>query len=133
MNGAELAKFGKQIGDIVLGEEAVKKQHERESKSIWAKFAGKDSNDFESFMQLEKLKEQKKELESIMRLYGRPGLYQDWVKYCGEQRKSRRMAELEAAARREQIMEYIGYLAIAILLIVGLIGLIWFVLALRNG
>jgi hypothetical protein len=33
---------------------------------------GKESSDFEEFMALEKIKQQKDQLQSMMRLYGRP-------------------------------------------------------------
>ena len=33
---------------------------------------GKEASDFEEFMALEKIKQQKDQLQSMMRLYGRP-------------------------------------------------------------
>ena len=131
-NGKDLANFGKAIGAIVVGEEALKKKSEREKKSIWNKIAGKDTADFDSFMALEKLREQKKELESMMRLYGRAGLYDDWVKYCAEQRKSRRMAELERRESIERIKEIVGYCVAGVIFITGILGLIWLGLVLKG-
>ena len=55
---------------------------------------GKTENDFEEFMALEKIRETEKELTSMMRLYGRPGLYDDWVRFQAEARKKRRKKSL---------------------------------------
>lgn len=131
-NGKDLANFGKQIGAVVLGEEALKEKTEKESKSIWSKIAGKDTADMESFMALETLRENKKELESMMRLYGRPGLYDDWVRYCAEQRKSKRMAELERQEALDKIMEIVGYVIMFIIFMAGLGGLVYAALFLRG-
>jgi hypothetical protein len=62
-NSQDLANFGKAISAVVVGEEALKKKSERESKSIWSKIAGKDAQDMDSFMELEKLRENKKQLD----------------------------------------------------------------------
>jgi hypothetical protein len=58
---------------------------------------GKDTADFESFLALDQIKEQRRQLESHMRLYGRPGLYDSWVEYQGQARKARKAAERAAA------------------------------------
>ena len=131
-NGKELADFGKAIGAVVVGEEALKKKTDRESKSIWAKIAGKDTADMDSFMALEKLRENKKELESMMKLYGRPGLHADWVMYCAEQRKSKRMAEMERAEAIARVKEIVGYVAAFIFFIIGSGGLIYMTLFLKD-
>ena len=39
------------------------------------------------------INEIEKELTSMMRLYGRPGLYDDWVRFQAEARKKRREEE----------------------------------------
>ena len=131
-NSQDLANFGKAISAVVVGEEALKKKSERESKSIWSKIAGKDANDMDSFMELEKLRENKKQLESMMRLYGRPGLYADWVKFCAEARKSKRMAEIERKEAIARIKEIIAYIVGGVVLIGSIAGLIYMAIAFRD-
>ena len=61
---------------------------------------GKDNDSFEEFMHLEKIREARKEIESMMKIYGRPGLYQDWVNYQREERvRKKQEAEHRAKAR----------------------------------
>jgi hypothetical protein len=131
-NSRDLADFGKAISAVVVGEEALKKKSERESKSIWAKIAGKDAQDMDSFMELEKLRENKRELESMMKLYGRPGLHADWVKFCAEARKSKRVAEIERQEAIARVKEIVGYIAAVIIFIIGVAGLIYMAVALKD-
>jgi hypothetical protein len=131
-NSQDLANFGKAISAVVVGEEALKKKSERESKSIWSKIAGKDAQDMDSFMELEKLRENKKQLESMMRLYGRPGLHADWVKFCAEARKSKRMAEMERKEAIARIKEITAYIVGGVVLIGGIAGLIYMAIAFRD-
>ena len=127
-NGADLAKFGKQIGAIVVGEESLKKKSDREKNSIWSKLKGVDTNELESFMALESIREQKKTLESHFRLYGRPGLWDDYQKYCTQQRVSQRMAEVEreeALYKIKEIGAYILIVVVGLICISGLFYLAW--------
>ena len=76
--------------------------------SIFKKVMGKDTDDFESFIALDKIKEQRRQRESHMRLYGRPGLYDSWVEYQGQARKARREAEKQRQKDREEFIEAIS-------------------------
>ena len=91
-NGRDIASCAKQIGDMIGAEEELQKRGTKKRNSIWSTLAGKDSNDFEEFMALEKIKEQRKELLSSMQLYGRAGLKDDFLKFEIEARKARRQA-----------------------------------------
>ena len=77
-----------------------------QEKSI-SRLQTKWGNDFEEFMALEKINEVEKELTSMMRLYGRPGLYDDWVRFQAEARKKRREEEVERKQQRAKNMEYV--------------------------
>ena len=112
-NGKELAQFGKQIGDWIGAEENLKQRNETEKKSVFNKIMGKETSDFESFLALDQIKEQRRQLESHMRLYGRPGLFDSWVVFQAEARKSRR----EAAKRHAREHEEFVHLMLAILAI----------------
>ena len=61
-----------------------------------AKLLGKDSNDFEEFMYLEEIEQKKQELREMLQLYGRPGVYNDWIKFQTEARKKRKEATEES-------------------------------------
>jgi hypothetical protein len=95
--------------------------------------AGKDSNDFEEFMALERIREAEKELTSMMKLYGRPGLHDDWVRYLAEARRERREAEAQRKKDIEKMWEYVAWGIAGIVGIGGCIGLILWVKFLRDG
>mgnify|MGYP001110703628 FL=1 len=115
-NGRELAQCGKSISDFLTAEDKIKDKADGDKKSIFNKVMGKDTNDFESFLALDKIKEQRRQLESHMRLYGRPGLYDSWVEYQGQARKARKEAERQRQKDREELIEavsiFIGVLVI---------------------
>ena len=77
-------------------------------------------------MALEQIKEKEEELKKIMIYLGRPGLWQDWQAFQAEARKSRRYAEKMAEKRREEILEYVTY-SIVFLIVVGFCTLLAFV------
>ena len=115
-NGRELAQCGKSISDFLTAEDKIKDKADGDKKSIFNKVMGKDTNDFESFLALDKIKEQRRQLESHMRLYGRPGLYDSWVEYQGQARKARKEAERQRQKDRDELIEavsiFIGVLVI---------------------
>ncbi len=120
-NGRELASCGKALGTFI----SCKEELMREGNKKRARGVG--GNDLEEFMALEKIKTIENELISMMRLYGRPGLYDDWVRFQAEARKKRRQEALEIKARKARNMEYLGW-AIAITMIVGgFVGLMFWV------
>lgn len=106
-NGRDIASCAKQIGDMIGAEEELKKRGNKKKNSMWSALAGKDTNDFEEFMALEKIKEQRKELLSSLQLYGRAGLKDDFLRFEIEARKSRRQAAEDAKKRKVQMTEYI--------------------------
>ena len=109
-NGKELASCGKQISDFVFAKEQIqKKANKKRAKGI-------SGGDLEEFMALEKIKQQEDELKQIMIYAGRPGLWQDWQAFQAEARKSRRYAEKMAEKRREEIMEYLTYFVVLMMI-----------------
>ena len=75
---------------------------------------GKQANEFEEFMALEKIKQQKLELQSHMRLYGRAGLYDSWVAFQAKARKERQQALKEKQQKAEEFKEVLLWIAIFI-------------------
>ena len=131
-NGRDLSSCAKQIGSIVTGEEVLRQKLDRKTKSPWYKLAGNQTNDFEEFMALEKIKSQKAELESAIKIYGRGGMWDDWQKFLAESRKSRRMAELKRKEFIDNIIHYTLVTIGMIILIGSFVGLVWFAIYLRN-
>ena len=111
-NGKELSGCAKHISDFVFSKEALEKKAKKK------KAKGVGGSDLEEFMALEQIKEKEEELKKIMIYLGRPGLWQDWQAFQAEARKSRRYAEKMAEKRREEIMEYLTYFVV-FLMIVG--------------
>jgi hypothetical protein len=118
-NGRELAQCGKSISDFLSAEDSLKDKADSDKKSIFKKVMGKDTADFESFLALDQIKEQRRQLESHMRLYGRPGLYDSWVEYQGQARKARKAAEKQRQKEREELIEAISIFA-GVILIFGM-------------
>ena len=93
---------------------------------------GKRESDFEEFMALEKIIELEKEMVSMMRLYGRPGLYDDWVKFQAEARKKRRDEETAAKKKRSKQIEFLAWILGLIIIAAGLVGLMLWVVWLKG-
>ena len=119
--GRELVTVGKQIGQFVSAEEELKAKVEKKKNSVFSKVLGKEADDFEEFLALDNIRQQKKELESHMRLFGRSGLYDDWVAYQAQMRKQRKEAlrkQEEEAARFREVLTW----AFIIIVVWGGIG-----------
>lgn len=117
-NGRDIASCAQHIGEMIGAEEALQKRGAKKKNSIWASLAGKDTNDFEEFMALEKIKEQRKELLSSLQLYGRAGLKDDFLKFEIEARKKRREDEAKRKENRQKTVEWI----VGILLFLAMAG-----------
>ena len=132
-NGRDLGDAMGAIGQMVGAKEELLQRGQKKKKSILSVLGGKTENDFEEFMALEKIKQIEKDLTSMMKLYGRPGLHDDWIRYQAEARKQRRQQALEEKKRKEKRWEYAGYLLAAIIFISGLIGMVFWLKWLRDG
>ena len=117
-NGRELTDAMNAIGQMVGAKEDLKRRGEKKKKSVLSMLGGKTENEFEEFMALEKIRETEKELTSMMRLYGRPGLHDDWVRFQAEARKKRREEELAQKKQRAKNMEYFA-IFIAVSMVIG--------------
>jgi hypothetical protein len=128
-NGKELSALGSRVFDYfdnkaVIQEKATKKG---------------GGSDMEEFMALEQLKQQEEELRERMVYAGRPGMWDDWVKF--QAAASRRRREQKEAAAREalrrkeraaRLTEYI-VMGMATAVLAGLIiyGIVLYMLHLR--
>jgi len=113
-NSKELADVGKSIASFVGAEESLKARAEKKKKSPWNKILGKDSTDFEEFLALEKIEQQKAALQSHMRLYGRPGMYDAWVEYQAKARTARKEAQRQREKERQEMIEVLVWIFIVL-------------------
>jgi len=123
-NGKDIMSCAKHIGDMIGAEEQLRARGERKKNSLLSQLAGKQANDFEEFMAIEKMKESRKELLQAMQLYGRGGLKDDFLKFEAEARKKRRADAQAREAKKQAVIEWtIGILlfvtVLAVLVIVG--------------
>ena len=90
-HGKELATAGKAINDFVFAKEELRRRGEKKKGGLFKKT--QDTSEFEEFMALEQIRKNEDELRSMMQLYGRGGLWNDWQKFQAEARKSRQVEE----------------------------------------
>ena len=127
-NSRELVDVGKSIAAFVGAEDDLKAKLDKEQKSPWNKLVGKDASDFESFMAVEKIQQQKAQLESMMRLYGRPGLYDSYIEFCAKARKSRKEAARQREKERQELMEILTWVFVVVVVWGGIsYGIYWWV------
>ena len=119
-NSRELADVGKSITAFVGAEEDLKAKAEARKKSPWNKVLGKDANLFDEFLALEKIQQQKAQLQSHMRLYGRPGMYDAWVEYQAKARKARKEAIAQREKERQEMIEVLTWIFIVVVVWGGL-------------
>ena len=128
-NTGDITKAGKAIGEFVFAKDMLKKTGERKKNSIWSKALGREASDLEEFMALEELKQKEDELRSMMQIYGRGGLWNDYIKFQAEARKNREYQKKE----REKFIEYVKEIVLATIILVGSIGMlatvVWFLMA----
>ena len=95
------------VGKFLSAEEDIKEAVQKKKNSPLTAITGGEEGDWEEFQALEQIREQRKELESYIRLYGRAGQWDRWVQWQAEARKQRAAAKKAAALRREEMLEQI--------------------------
>jgi hypothetical protein len=128
-NGKELSALGSKVFDYFDNKAKIQ-------ESVTKKGGG---SDLEEFMALEQLRLQEEELRERMVYAGRPGMWNDWVKFQAAAARKRREAQEAAAraaklrkAKMERLVEYIA-IGIATVILAGLIiyGIVLYMLHLR--
>ena len=115
-NGREISSAGQAIANFVNAEDQLQQDLHKKKNSMWTAFLGKTDNDLEEFMALEEIKRKKDTLREYMQLYGRPGLYTDWIAYCSEQRRKRKEALIARKKKRQQMQDMILKVILGILI-----------------
>jgi hypothetical protein len=128
-NGKELHQLGSRVFDYFDNKAKIQEAATKKG----------GGSDLEEFMALEQLRQQEEELRERMVYAGRPGMWNDWVKFQAAAARKRREAQ-EAAekaaklrkAKMEQLVEYIA-IGIATVILAGLIiyGIVLYMLHLR--
>lgn len=117
MNGRDIMTAGKAISKFVQAEEELQARGNAKKNSIWRRIGGSDGSDLEEFMALEQIATKKAELRSMMQLYGRGGMYNDFVRFQAEQRKKRQEAIEDQRKRRQRLVH--GVLATVAIIVTG--------------
>jgi|TARA_R100001460_G_scaffold33206_1_gene64923 hypothetical protein len=131
-HGHDLSKAAKSIAQFVTAEEDLRERANAKKNSVFSKLLGKDSNDFEEFMYLEEVEQKKQELREMLQLYGRPGVYNDWIKFQTEARKKRQQAKEEQKKAFEALIRNIMIALIVIIVVGGLLVVAWFAYFLKG-
>ena len=103
-----------------------------DTKSVIQKKAnekGEGKSDLEEFMALEQLKKQEAELKQMMIYQGRPGMWQDWLRFQVEARQRREEAEKERirleVAKRQKRFEYLMNVVYTAIIFASLYVIYW--------
>mgnify|MGYP007059398061 FL=1 len=107
-NGREGADLMASVGKFLTAEDDLKQAVQKKKNSPLTAITGGEEGDWEEFQALEKIREQRKELESYIRLYGRPGQWDRWLQWQTEARKARQAAKKAAEKAREERNEAIA-------------------------
>jgi len=118
-NGKELYEMGDQLMNYFDAKNKLQREVNQSNKS--------DKSDLEEFMALEQIKAQEDELRELMIYTGRPGMWQDWIKFQSEAARRREEAKKEAirqkAKRDAQIYQWFE-IGVSGLLVIGAVGII---------
>ena len=119
-------------GDIMAAGQHIFKFFDNKSKLVQK--ANKSGSDSEAFFALEQIKQHEAALQELFIYQGRPGLWDDWLKFQAEAKRKReaenRQIVLAQMKRKEVMWAWInGFLIIASVVtgVVIVAGLIWLV------
>lgn len=129
-HGKELAVAGKAINDFVFAKEELRRRGEKKKSGLFKKT--QNTSEFEEFMALEQIKKNEDDLRSMMQIYGRAGLWDDWQKFQAEARKSRQVEEKLRQKKREELIETLVWGAAILIGLSALGGLIYWGLLYRG-
>ena len=124
-NGREGADLMASVGKFLTAEDDLKQAVQKKKNSPLTAITGGEEGDWEEFQALEKIREQRKELESYIRLYGKPGQWDRWIQWQAEARKQRAAARKAAEQRRAEQLETIQTVTIIFLAASGVVGAVY--------
>ena len=119
-------------GDIMAAGQHIFKFFDNKSKLVQK--ASQSGSDSEAFFALEQIKQNEKDLQEMFIYQGRPGLWDDWLKFQAEAKRKRnaeaREIVLAQMKRKELMWAWINGFLIIASVVTGVIivaGLIWLV------
>jgi len=125
-NGRELSDCAGQLGKFFEGKRKLEK------KVI--ETPANERSRLEEFFALEEVRKKERELKDYMLIAGRPGLWDDWVKFQKMHAQmelaaaqARRRAEIEAAQRQEEITLMICIGILFVMFVGGLFGFVYLI------
>ena len=131
-HGHDLSKAASSIAKFVTAEEDIRERANAKKNRMFSKLLGKDTGDFEEFIHLEEISQKREELREILQLYGRPGMYNDWVKYQSEARKKRQEAKEDQKKALERLVRNIMISILVVVIVSGLLVVAWFAYFLKG-
>ena len=115
-NGKEIYEAGEAVAEYFgLKTEIQKRAHEHGYKS-----------DLQAFMAAEQLKKQEEELKNMMIYQGRGGMWDDWLKFQSDMKKSREEEEKQKKRAKLKRKKALQNTLIVIGAVVGVVALIGF-------
>jgi multidrug efflux pump subunit AcrA (membrane-fusion protein) len=107
-NGKELSALGSRVFDYFDSKAKIQEAATKKG----------GGSDMEEFMALEQLKQQEEELRERMVYAGRPGMWDDWVKFqaaaARKRREAKEAAAREALRRKQRLAQLTEYIAIGV-------------------
>jgi len=116
-NGKEIADVASSVASFVGAKETLEKKANKNGSG----------SDLQSFLALEKVRQQEQDLKEAFIYYGRPGLWSDFQKFQAKARVQRREAEEAAAIKRRKMIDgaiIAAFVAGSLAILGGLIALI---------
>ena len=111
-NGKELSALGGRVFDYFDNKAKIQEKATKKAAG------GAERSDMEEFMALEQLKQQEEHLRESMVYAGRPGMWEDWVKFqaaAARRRREAKEAAVRAAVERKERMEkLVEYIAVGV-------------------
>ena len=112
-NGKDLSDCFGHIGQMVGAKEDIKTRQQKNKKSLFA-------NDAEEFMALEQISKAETELKDFMLYHGRAGLWDDFIVFQAQARKSRLEVKNAHTKKINQRVHYAGLAVGCAIVAIGL-------------
>lgn len=125
-NGREVADMAGHVGKFLSAEDELKEAVRKKKSSPITAIAGGAEGDWEEFQALEKITEQRKELESWCKLYGPPGSWSRWQSFQAEARKRRQEAKRLAEKKRQENLEALQMAGGIMFAALACVASVWF-------
>jgi len=120
-NSGEIMSAGKAVVDYFAAKTSKQKKLDEAPHD--------ERSDLEEFFALEELKKKEQELKDLMIIQGRPGLWDDWLKFQSQAKRKRdqvaRDKELAEIKKREELEELFNNTMISLAIAFLLALLIW--------